>query len=131
MAGYYEALPIYKAATDLVVVLDRVVRGFSRYHKYTLGSRLRDAAIEVTLMIARANRREDRAALLPELCGLVEELKLLVNLGKEVQAFASFSPFAQVMEQVVGVARQAEGWRKSVARQIGPEPKRPAREGRP
>jgi len=36
-----EHLPIYKAAYDLCLYLQQVVRGFSRYHKYGLG-RTRD-----------------------------------------------------------------------------------------
>ena len=31
----YEHLPIYKAALDLTVHFEKVVAGFSRYHKYT------------------------------------------------------------------------------------------------
>jgi hypothetical protein len=38
----YEHLPIYKAVLDLTVHLETVVAGFSRYHKYTLSSELRD-----------------------------------------------------------------------------------------
>ena len=34
----YEHLPIDKTAMDLAVYLEQVVRNFSRYHKYTLGS---------------------------------------------------------------------------------------------
>ena len=34
----YEHLPIYKAALDLTVHFEKVVAGFSRYHKYTLGT---------------------------------------------------------------------------------------------
>ena len=45
MSSYYEALPIYKTASDLVVLLDKIVRVFPRYHKYTIGSRMRDMAI--------------------------------------------------------------------------------------
>ncbi len=37
----YEHLPIYKKATDLTIYLEKVVRNFSRYHKYILGSDLR------------------------------------------------------------------------------------------
>jgi len=33
-----EHLPIYKAAYDLCLYLEQVVRGFSRYHKYGLGA---------------------------------------------------------------------------------------------
>ncbi len=32
----YEHLPIYKAALDVTLHFERVVAGFSRYHKYTL-----------------------------------------------------------------------------------------------
>ena len=129
--SYYEGLPIYKAATDVVVRVDAVVRGFPRYHKYVLGSRLREAALELALLVARCNRREDRARLLPELCARVEDLKLLVNLGKEVQAFQSFPQFAQVMEAVLNLARQSEGWRKSLSREARPEPGRQGKDPRP
>ena len=122
MSTYYEGLPIYRSAADVVVYIDRVVREFPRYHKYALGARLRDVSIDITLLVARANRREDREQFLPLLCERIEELKLLVNLGKEVGAFKSFKQFVEITEQVVSLARQAEGWRKSSRRQRGPEP---------
>ena len=37
-------LPIYKAAFDLNVYVEQIVRHFSRYHKYTLGTELRERA---------------------------------------------------------------------------------------
>ncbi|MDP6673370.1 MAG: hypothetical protein QGH93_00765 [Gammaproteobacteria bacterium] len=33
----YEHLPIYKQALDAAAHFEKVVAGFSRYHKYTLG----------------------------------------------------------------------------------------------
>jgi len=36
----YQHLPIYKQAMDVVVHFEKVVAGFSRYHKYTLGTEL-------------------------------------------------------------------------------------------
>jgi hypothetical protein len=38
----YEHLPIYKQALDVAVHFEKVVAGFSRYHKYTLGTELRN-----------------------------------------------------------------------------------------
>src|SRR3972149_3367664 len=38
----YEHLPIYKKAFDMTIYIENAVRGFSRYHKYTLGTDLRD-----------------------------------------------------------------------------------------
>jgi hypothetical protein len=45
--GRYEHLPIYMKAMDLAIHLERVVRNFSRYHKYTAGAELRQMSPEV------------------------------------------------------------------------------------
>ena len=51
----HEHLPIYKAALDLTVHLEKVVAGFSRYHKYTLGTELRQGSRAVLQQVVRAN----------------------------------------------------------------------------
>ena len=56
----YEHLPLYKTAMDLVVHLEQVVWNFSRYHKYTLGSDLRQQSRELVTVIIRANSRRAR-----------------------------------------------------------------------
>ncbi len=40
----YEHLPMYKQALDAAVHFEKVVAGFSRYHKYTLGTEIRNQA---------------------------------------------------------------------------------------
>ena len=55
----YEHLPIYKAAMDLTVYIETIVRNFSRYPKYTLGSELRQQSRELVTLIIRANSRPD------------------------------------------------------------------------
>jgi hypothetical protein len=56
-----EHLPIYKASYDLCLYLEQVVRGFSRYHTYTLGTDLRDGAPRILKLVVRANARRDKA----------------------------------------------------------------------
>lgn len=53
VGSYYENLPIYKSAVDLVVNLDSIVRKFPQYHKYTWGTdlRLKALLVEYQLMI--------------------------------------------------------------------------------
>ena len=55
--AYTEHLPIYKESYALCLYLEQVVRQFARYHKYTLGSDLRDGARTVLKCIVRANAR--------------------------------------------------------------------------
>ena len=49
--AYTEHLPIYKGAYDLCLWLEQVVRGFSRYHKYSLGADLRDGAFRLPFLL--------------------------------------------------------------------------------
>lgn len=87
----YDHLPIWKDAVALAVLLEDVVRRFSRYHKYALGVDLRRQAYAVCRAVVVANgERERRLAAVERLVLAVEELKLLIRMGKEVCAFASF-----------------------------------------
>jgi hypothetical protein len=91
---------------------------------------MREKAMELVLLVARCNRKEERLRHVVQLCQEVEEMKILVNMAKEVQAFLSFKQFVQVMERVVGLALQAEGWKKSLSKATRPVPNRPISPGR-
>lgn len=106
--SYHEALPIYRAAMDTTARLDGVVRQVPRFHRHTLGTRLRDTSIEVVLLVARSNRKTGRAAALPLLCGHIEDLKLLLNLGKEAKAFGA--PSHPAMETLQLLLPGPEAW---------------------
>lgn len=53
--SYYQALPIYRAAMDSVVSIDRAVRTFPRHHKYALGQQLRDTSLDALMWVLRAH----------------------------------------------------------------------------
>ncbi len=66
----HEHLPIYKAALDMTVHFEKLVTGLSRYHKYTLGTELRQGSRAVLQQMLSANNaatREQQAAELLEL----------------------------------------------------------------
>ena len=117
----YEHLPIYKKALDVAVHFEKTVAGFSRYHKYTLGTELRNASREVVRLIVRANASRER---LPELLVLrekLEELLLLLRIAKEAKAFKSFDSYQFAAQEVVTVSRQNEGWIRFCGTTRGPE----------
>ncbi len=78
----YEHLPIYKTAMELAVYIEEMVRNFSRYHKYGVGSDLRDDIRQIIRLIVRANSREDKTPVLQELAEACEQLKILLILCK-------------------------------------------------
>jgi hypothetical protein len=118
----YEHLPIYKQALEAAAHFEKVVAGFSRYHKYTLGTELRNKSREALALVVRANSVEDKRAVLLELRQCLEELLIAVRLAKEVQAFKSFKSFQYAIERVVSVSRQNEGWLRSTSRVKKKEP---------
>ncbi len=83
-----EHLPIYRAAFDLAVHVEKIVRSFSRYHKYSLGTELRERSRRVLERIMEANQSRGRAALLRQLRLELEQLKLLARLCHESGGFA-------------------------------------------
>ncbi len=98
----------------MTVYIEDAVRGFSRYHKYTLGTDLRDISRAVVRLIVRANSERERLATLVQLRDTIEELKVTVRVCKEVKALKNFNAFKYLMEEVISLGRQCEGWIKSI-----------------
>jgi len=109
----YEHLPIYRDAYDLTVHIEKIVRNFSRYHKYTLGTDLRNKTRAVLERIIEANNAQDRASLLLGLRHQLENLKVLCRLCHDSGAFGGGTKsYLYVAEWLTGLARQNEGWLK-------------------
>ena len=109
----HEHLPIYKKMFDLVVYTERMVRNFSHYNKYTLGSEMRNTSREVLVLVIKANSEKDKKEALLKVREKVEELKLLARIAMEVKAFGSFKSFEYFVKELVEVGRQNEGWLRS------------------
>lgn len=109
-------LPIWRDANRLLLAIEQAVRPFPRYHKYTLGTDLRRQAMRVCRLILRAsNKGEDQAERVARVVDAVDDLKLQIQLGKELQAFQGFGQFQAVAELAVAVGKQSGGWRKRLA----------------
>ena len=108
-----EHLPIYRASYDLCLYLEQVVQRFSRYHRYTLGTDLRDEARQALKLVVRANAQRDRVASLLALREELEQIKVLLRLGQDLKVFSGLSTFEHPVTQVIELAKQNEGWLKS------------------
>ena len=73
---------------DVTIYFEKIVRNFSRYHKYTLGNELRGKSREIVGLIIKANSTVEKLSLLLELRERLEGLKVLMRICKEVKAFS-------------------------------------------
>lgn len=105
----YENLAVYKKAQELAVYFENTVRGFDRYHKYTVGTDLRNLSRRICILVALANTRSRRKDVLTEALEKLEELKILIRITQELKAFRSFKSFEHSIKLAVDVAKQCEG----------------------
>jgi len=109
----YEYLPIYKKMFDIVVYIEKNVKNFSRYYKYTLGTEMRNLSREILVLIIKANSLINKKEMLLNVRDKLEELKILTRIAKEVNAFNNFNSFEFLVKEIVATSRQNEGWLKS------------------
>lgn len=106
--GFYENLSVYKKAQELAVYFEDTVRGFDRYHKYTIGTELRNLSRRICVLIALANTKARRAGSLSEAIEKLEELKISIRVAQDLDAFPSFKSFEYSTKLTVDVSRQKE-----------------------
>ncbi|MEI7482277.1 MAG: four helix bundle protein [Elusimicrobiota bacterium] len=109
----YEHLPIYKKAMDMAVYVETIVRGFPRYHKYTIGSEIRALAHKILILVVRANVEQDKRGSLTEIRESLEELKILTRIAKELKVFSNFNSFECLIKMVIEISGQNDGWLRS------------------
>ena len=109
----YGLPPIVKAAERLMLEIEQAVRRFPRYHKYTHGTRLREQAMAIARLAHRAWRDQaQRPIWTSKLIWAVDDLKLSLQLGKQIEAFASFAQFEMLARLASELGKQCGGWRK-------------------
>lgn len=108
-----ELPPIVQAAKRLTVDIEIAVRRFSRYHRYTIGTDLRQQAMAVNRCTHRAWReRSNQLRCVHDLSTALDNLKLSLQLGKELHAFGSFAQFEVIARSASDLGRQCGGWLK-------------------
>jgi hypothetical protein len=110
----YEHLPIYQKAMEMAVYLQNMVKNFSRYNKYSIGTDLRDLSRKILILIIRANSASQKQAHLQELVECCDMLKTMLVFAKEARAFDNFKSFQHAAGIAVTLCKQSAGWLKSI-----------------
>ena len=77
---------------------------------------MRDAAREVVMLVVRANNTNDKLPVLEEVRIKLEELKAAVRVCKEIQAFPNLNSYKTSANFILDIARQNEGWMRSLSK---------------
>ena len=115
---HLQKIPLWRDANRLLLEIEKAVRHFPRYHKYALGSDLRRQAMGICRLIVRAmDTRPPELQRVAKLALAVDDLKVQIQLSKELKAFRNFQEFQTIAELAVGVGKQSGGWRRKLQRQ--------------
>jgi hypothetical protein len=107
---HYDNLPIYKSSFDLVVYFEKIVKNFDRYHKYTIGTDLKNKSRQIALQVIRANTSKIKTNEIQEITILIEELKLLVRLCKQINGFSNKNSYPYSSKLITNLTSQTNIW---------------------
>lgn len=107
--------PIARLSHRILGDVETAVRRFPRFHKYSVGADLRAHAMQVARCIHKAWRdAEQRLPRVMEVCSAVDDLKISMQLAKQVRAFGSFAEFEALALLVNEIGQQSGGWLKKL-----------------
>lgn len=104
-------LPIYKTAYDLLDAITDLAKNMPRDFKASIGNKLRDEAVEIMVLVFRANCAKEKAPHIQELLERQQVAELLIRLARD-KRLISTKQYAETIQLTNSVGKQANGWRK-------------------
>ena len=115
-------LPIYKVAYDFLDVVTDLTKNMPRDFKQSIGGKLRDEAVEISVLIFRANVALEKAPHLIELVERQQVVELLLRLSRD-KRLISPGQYAKAIQLSNSIGKQANGWRRSAAAPASSRPR--------
>ncbi len=114
MTGKSQAeLPVVVGKSyDFSLWLIQKVEHFPRSYRFSVGDRLVAAVIDLLLRLVDAAYARDKAAILTEVNGMLNRMRYLLRLAKDLKLLTSDS-YGYAAERVEEIGRMAGGWRKA------------------
>ena len=107
----YKHLPIYKTTYELLELVTRKTKNFSKDFKYSLGDKIRTECIELVVFIYKANSTNNRQQFLQQILEKIQVIELMLRLSKDLRLF-NVDSFSETVVLTDSLARQTQGWLK-------------------
>lgn len=116
----FTSLPVYKSSYDLLIELNKKVSFFSREHKYSLGERIKNEALDLIINIYKANKSKgsNRLGYIDTARKNIEILRLFLRLCKDLKVIG-LKAFVFINSKINEVSKQLKGWFNYVNNSIG------------
>ena len=101
---------------DFVLWLLPHIAGFSRQHRFTLGDRMEEGALEILELLVEASYTRDKRDLLRRANMRLERLRYLIRLAKDLKLL-SISQYEFAARALLAVGAEVGGWAKQQAGQ--------------
>lgn len=110
----YDHLPIYKATYALLLELMQITKDFPRDYKYSLGEKIQTGIIDLLVDIYKTNSARDKREYIIDMMAKIQHINLYLRISYDLKLIPQ-QRFAVIVEQSGSIARQAQGWLKSVS----------------
>lgn len=118
---YKKVSPILRDANRLLLETEQIVQHFPRYHKYALGGELRAQVFKINQLIAHAwQYKQQTEYYLNRVIRAIDDLKIQLQLVKELNVFRNFAEFQYIKIKQVGFLRN--GLKRRLITQIHRHP---------
>ena len=109
----YNELPVFKACYDLLIEVYRFTKDLTREYKYTIGEKLKNETMELTMHIYRANSTNEKHKVLQSGREKVEEIRIYVRLLHDLKQI-KLKKFIHVSRYIENISKQLTAWQKSI-----------------
>ncbi len=108
-------LDIYKVAYKLLDAVTDIVKHMNRNFKRSIGEKIANECVEITILVFRANVAHDKAPHLLELLERLQVINLMLRLGMDKSIIAR-PAYADAVKLTTSIGKQANGWRRAKRR---------------
>jgi hypothetical protein len=110
-------LILFQKLYDFALWLDPVIRGFSRAHRYSLGSQIQKETLELMKSVIRGNLSRAKQDALADCVVHYEILIALVRLANDLRGSGTLSAkqYEYAAARLDEVGRLLAGWRRRFA----------------
>ena len=101
-------------AYDFCLWMIQKVENFPRSFRFSVGDRLVATALDVQLRLVDAAYARDKAPILTEVNGMLNRLRHLVRMAKDLKLL-SVDSYGHAAERIDEIGRMRGGWKKAAA----------------